>query len=130
MTSVELGERGIAASFAGFSMQLLRLEALDGPSPCGLPVTLGAVGCDSAVGVESECESPQYATFKMPSCRYVPLVLEAQDQLVAVGRAMIDQTAAARELLRAGAFTGLRDNIRAVGEYAVVRWILQLADYL
>lgn len=57
-----------------------------------------------------------------PLDTYVPLVLEARDQLDAVGRAMLDQTAAARQLLRSGAFTGLRDNIRAIGEYAVVRF--------
>ncbi|KAG1663207.1 hypothetical protein FOA52_011300 [Chlamydomonas sp. UWO 241] len=49
---------------------------------------------------------------------YVPLVLEAQAQLAASGGLMGSNKEAARTLLRTGAFSGLRDNIRAVGEFA------------
>lgn len=49
---------------------------------------------------------------------YVPVLLIAQDQLsdvpLAADELGIDAT---RSLLRKGAFDGLRDNVRAVGEY-------------
>lgn len=50
---------------------------------------------------------------------YVPLVLEARGQLDASGALLAKDKDAARSLLRSGAFSGLRDNIRALGEYAV-----------
>jgi hypothetical protein len=53
---------------------------------------------------------------------YVPSILLAQSQLRdipdAVREAGVD---VARVILRSGSFDGLRDNIRAVGEYASVR---------
>lgn len=50
---------------------------------------------------------------------YVPVVLSARSQLVSAGEVMATDVAAARALLRQGAFAGVRDNIRALGEYAV-----------
>lgn len=49
---------------------------------------------------------------------YVPVVLSARSQLVSAGEVMATDAAAARALLRQGAFAGVRDNIRALGEYA------------
>ncbi|PSC73623.1 hypothetical protein C2E20_3042 [Micractinium conductrix] len=49
---------------------------------------------------------------------YVPPLLEARGQLIRVGRVMLQDPAAARELLRSGVFGGLRDNVRSLGEYA------------
>lgn len=54
-----------------------------------------------------------------PLVSYVPVLLIAQSQLddvpLAAEELGIDAT---RSLLRKGAFDGLRDNVRAVGEYA------------
>lgn len=54
-----------------------------------------------------------------PLVSYVPVLLVAQAQLgdvpLAAEELGIDAT---RSLLRKGAFDGLRDNVRAVGEYA------------
>ncbi|KAL4437306.1 hypothetical protein ABPG75_004445 [Micractinium tetrahymenae] len=52
---------------------------------------------------------------------YVPPLLEARGQLIRVGRVMLQDPAAARQLLRSGVFAGLRDNIRSLGEYASQR---------
>jgi hypothetical protein len=49
---------------------------------------------------------------------YLAPLLNAKDQLVRVGRVMLQDPAAARQLLRSGAFTGLRSSARAMGEYA------------
>lgn len=48
---------------------------------------------------------------------YLPPLFLARDQLIRVGRVMLQSPAEARELLRSGAFSGLRENIRSVGEY-------------
>jgi hypothetical protein len=48
---------------------------------------------------------------------YLPPLFLARDQLVRVGRVMLQSPSEARELLRSGAFSGLRENIRSVGEY-------------
>eukprot|EP00887_Chlorella_sp_A99_P002022 scaffold18.g2022.t1 len=53
-----------------------------------------------------------------PLGSYVPLLLEARDQLIRTGRVMLQDPDAARKLLRTGSFAGLRDNVRAVGQYA------------
>lgn len=50
---------------------------------------------------------------------YVPVVLQARSQLVDAGQVMLSDVTGARQLLRTGAFSGLRDNVRALGEYAV-----------
>ncbi|KAL4439481.1 hypothetical protein ABPG77_008810 [Micractinium sp. CCAP 211/92] len=52
---------------------------------------------------------------------YVPPLLEARGQLIRVGRVMLQDPAAARQLLRSGVFAGLRDNVRSLGEYASER---------
>ncbi|EFJ49401.1 hypothetical protein VOLCADRAFT_117192 [Volvox carteri f. nagariensis] len=49
---------------------------------------------------------------------YVPLVLEARGVLSQAKSLAAKDVGAARELLRQGPFSGLRDNIRAIGEYA------------
>jgi len=49
---------------------------------------------------------------------YVPAVVAARNQLRRAGTIMKDDLQKARELLRSGAFDGLRDNIRALGDYA------------
>ena len=50
---------------------------------------------------------------------YVPALLVAQGQLadVPLVAEQVDLTTA-RKLIREGAFVGIRDNVRAVGEYA------------
>lgn len=48
---------------------------------------------------------------------YLPPLFLARDQLIRVGRVMLQSPTEARELFRSGAFTGLRENIRSVGEY-------------
>lgn len=54
-----------------------------------------------------------------PLASYIPAILVAQAQLLDVPAAAEEVgLEAARSLLREGAFIGLRDNIRAVGEYA------------
>ncbi|KAL6755097.1 hypothetical protein V8C86DRAFT_3138034 [Haematococcus lacustris] len=53
-----------------------------------------------------------------PLDTYVPLVLAARQQLQSTAEVMESEPAAARELLRNGPFSGLRDSIRAVSEYA------------
>lgn len=52
---------------------------------------------------------------------YVPPLLEARGQLIRVGRVMLQDPEAARKLLRSGAFAGMRDNVRSLGEYASQR---------
>ncbi|GLC40750.1 hypothetical protein PLESTB_000026400 [Pleodorina starrii] len=49
---------------------------------------------------------------------YVPLVLEARGVLSQAKSLAAKDVGAARELLRQGPFSGLRDNVRAIGEYA------------
>ncbi|GFR48877.1 hypothetical protein Agub_g10819 [Astrephomene gubernaculifera] len=49
---------------------------------------------------------------------YVPLVLEARTLLSRAKALAARDVGAARELLRQGPYNGLRDNIRAIGEYA------------
>ncbi|KAK9826631.1 hypothetical protein WJX74_006860 [Apatococcus lobatus] len=49
---------------------------------------------------------------------YVPLVIEARSQLQKAGNVMGQDAQSARLLLRDGAFSGLRDNIKALGTYA------------
>ncbi|KAG2435721.1 hypothetical protein HXX76_006918 [Chlamydomonas incerta] len=49
---------------------------------------------------------------------YVPLVLEARALLAKAKDIAAQDVGAARELLRSGPYNGLRDNIRAIGEYA------------
>jgi hypothetical protein len=49
---------------------------------------------------------------------YLAPILAARGELARVGRVMLGAPADARRLLRAGAFAGLRENVRAVGEYA------------
>ncbi|KAG2451303.1 hypothetical protein HYH02_003909 [Chlamydomonas schloesseri] len=49
---------------------------------------------------------------------YVPLVLEARALLAKAKEVAAQDVGAARELLRSGPYSGLRDNIRAIGEYA------------
>lgn len=53
-----------------------------------------------------------------PIDSYLPPVLQARKQLVKAGEIMGRDPAAAKTLLREGAFDGLRDNIRAIGEIA------------
>lgn len=48
---------------------------------------------------------------------YLPPLFLARDQLIRVGRVMLQSPSEARELLRSGAFSGLRENVRSVGEY-------------
>ncbi|PRW45473.1 autophagy-related 16 [Chlorella sorokiniana] len=52
---------------------------------------------------------------------YVPPLLAARDQLIRIGRVMLQDPANARQLLRSGEFSGLRDNVRSLGEYASQR---------
>lgn len=52
---------------------------------------------------------------------YVAPLIEARGQLIRVGRVMLQDAAAARELLRTGIFSGIRDDVRAVGEYSANR---------
>ncbi|GIL52577.1 hypothetical protein Vafri_8401 [Volvox africanus] len=49
---------------------------------------------------------------------YVPLVLEARSVLSQAKSLAAKDVGAARDLLRQGPYSGLRDNIRAIGEYA------------
>jgi hypothetical protein len=54
-----------------------------------------------------------------PLAAYIPAILVAQSQLLDVpSAAEVVSLDAARALLRQGAFNGLRDNVRAVSEYA------------
>eukprot|EP00884_Botryococcus_braunii_P015979 jgi/Botrbrau1/3064/Bobra.0070s0057.1 len=53
-----------------------------------------------------------------PLDTYVPTVLRAKMQLIEAGTIMESDPTKARLLLRQGAFTGLRDSIKAMGEYA------------
>ncbi|BDA41458.1 hypothetical protein COCOBI_02-2380 [Coccomyxa sp. Obi] len=53
-----------------------------------------------------------------PLITYVPAVLQAQKQLLNAGQLMGEDPVEARVALRSGAFEGLRDNVRALGEYA------------
>jgi hypothetical protein len=54
-----------------------------------------------------------------PLASYVPALLLAREQLEASGAAFrARDAAAARSLLRSGAFGGVRESVRAVGEYA------------
>eukprot|EP00890_Picochlorum_soloecismus_P001367 jgi/Picsp_1/2230/NSC_05694-R1_hypothetical protein CHLNCDRAFT_58696 [Chlorella variabilis] len=48
---------------------------------------------------------------------YVPPLFRARDQLIRIGRVMLQSPTEAREQLRSGAFSGLRENVRSVGEY-------------
>lgn len=48
---------------------------------------------------------------------YLPPLFLARDQLIRVERVMLLSPSEARKLLRSGAFSGLRENIRSVGEY-------------
>lgn len=50
---------------------------------------------------------------------YVPLVLEARTQLLEAGQVMLSDVPAGRQLLRTGALNGVRDNVKALGEYAI-----------
>jgi hypothetical protein len=52
-----------------------------------------------------------------PLASYVPPVLDARAQLARLPGSF-DDPKEARRLLRSGAFEGLRDNVRAIGEYA------------
>jgi hypothetical protein len=55
-----------------------------------------------------------------PLSTYLPSVLVAQSQLLDVPEAAETfGLEPARSLLREGAFVGLRDNVRVIGEYAV-----------
>ncbi|KAK9817312.1 hypothetical protein WJX72_012507 [[Myrmecia] bisecta] len=54
-----------------------------------------------------------------PLVTYVGPVLEARRQLVKAGKLVGQDAAAARSMLRTGALDGVRDNIRALGEYSV-----------
>ncbi|WIA40892.1 hypothetical protein OEZ86_004554 [Tetradesmus obliquus] len=49
---------------------------------------------------------------------YVPLVLEARDRLATLDTVFVTTPTVARQLMRSGPFSGLRDNIRALGQYA------------
>jgi hypothetical protein len=49
---------------------------------------------------------------------YLAPLIEAKGQLIRVGRVMLQEPGEARKLLRSGIFAGLRDDVRAVGEYA------------
>lgn len=48
---------------------------------------------------------------------YLPPLFLARDQLIRVGRVMLQSPADARQQLRSGAFSGLRENARSVGDY-------------
>jgi hypothetical protein len=54
-----------------------------------------------------------------PLDTYVPLVLEAREQLARASDLVEADVRAARQLLRSGPLGGLRDNVRAIGEYAL-----------
>ncbi|GAB4821426.1 hypothetical protein N2152v2_008472 [Parachlorella kessleri] len=49
---------------------------------------------------------------------YLPALLAAKGQLIRSGYLLAQDPNSARVMLREGAFAGLRDNVRAVGEYA------------
>ena len=53
-----------------------------------------------------------------PLASYVPAVLAAREQLAGLEGLAASDPVEARIELRSGAFEGLRDNVRAVGEYA------------
>ena len=53
-----------------------------------------------------------------PLSSYVPAVLAAREQLAGLEGLVASDPVEARIELRSGAFEGLRDNVRAVGEYA------------
>ncbi|KAK9839201.1 hypothetical protein WJX81_001001 [Elliptochloris bilobata] len=53
-----------------------------------------------------------------PLENYVPAVVAAREQLVACGSQLDSKPAELRKQLRNGAFLGVRENIRAVGEWA------------
>lgn len=55
-----------------------------------------------------------------PLDTYVPLVLEARDVLAELDGVMDKDPSAARQQLRSGPFSGMRDNIRALGQYAAL----------
>lgn len=48
---------------------------------------------------------------------YLPPLFLARDQLIRVGRVMLQSPSDARQQLRSGAFSGLRENVRSVGDY-------------
>lgn len=53
-----------------------------------------------------------------PIDTYIPTVLQARKQLVKAGTVMKQDAQAARTLLRKGSFSGLRDTVKALGEFA------------
>ncbi|KAF6254920.1 hypothetical protein COO60DRAFT_272556 [Scenedesmus sp. NREL 46B-D3] len=53
-----------------------------------------------------------------PLDTYVPLVLEARERLATLDTVFVTAPTVARQLMRSGPFSGLRDNIRALGQYA------------
>jgi len=55
-----------------------------------------------------------------PLDTYVPLVIEAREQLVTAEKTQVSDPEFTRSLLRGGAFVGMRENVRVLGEYAVI----------
>lgn len=53
-----------------------------------------------------------------PIDTYIPTVLQARKQLVKAGTVMKQDAQGARTLLRKGSFSGLRDTVKALGEFA------------
>ncbi|KAF5836006.1 hypothetical protein DUNSADRAFT_6576 [Dunaliella salina] len=51
---------------------------------------------------------------------YVPVILEAREQLLEAGEVMGTSPDLARQLLRSGPFGAVRENVRVLGEYAVI----------
>ncbi|CAK0783810.1 hypothetical protein CVIRNUC_007010 [Coccomyxa viridis] len=82
-------------------------------------IALIAQQSDSAWAGESRGMS-RYVKKKAldPLETYVPAVIQARDQLVDAGKLMDQDPIEARIRLRSNAFEGLRENIRALGEYA------------
>lgn len=63
---------------------------------------------------------PRYIKKKKldPIDTYIPTVLQARKQLVKAGTIMKQNASDARTLLRKGSFSGLRDTVKALGEFA------------
>lgn len=95
------------------SLVLSQLAALAGPTPRAHAATGGGAST-SGRGLSAYIKKKQLD----PLETYVPLMLEARLVLASSRELATSNAAVARELLRSGPYNGLRDNIRALGEYA------------
>jgi hypothetical protein len=97
-----------AAGVSAFLSQLLR--------PPAAAAVIGGGGPNSAVtaGLQRYVRKKKLDAIDS----YLAPLLNARDQLVRIGRVMMKDPAGARKQLRSGAFAGVRDSVRAMGEFA------------